>query len=152
MSDPLIFDSSSPRFGLPYLFVGQSQKEAHVNEALSLTDGLLHCAIEGQQNGPPAAPEDGQAWLVGSSPAGDWSGQAGKLALRQSGNWIFVVPRDGMRLLDRSSGQDLRYHGGWLAPAAPAAPAGGTTVDAEARTAISLLVDRLREAGIFPES
>lgn len=150
MTDPLTFDSATPRLALPLLFVGQAQKEAFVNEALSLVDGLLHCAIEAVLEAPPAAPMDGQAWLVGASPTGAWSGRAGQLALRQSGNWIFVAPRDGMRVLDRSTGQDRRFHDSWLAPTAPSAPSGGTTVDAEARTAIAGIIASLREAGLLP--
>ncbi|HMP56120.1 MAG TPA: DUF2793 domain-containing protein [Novosphingobium sp.] len=151
MSEPLIFDTASPRFALPLLFVGQAQKEAFVNEALSLVDGLLHCAVEGVLDTPPAAPLDGQAWLIGASPAGVWSGRAGQLALRQGGNWIFVPPRDGMRVLDRATGQDRRYRNGWLAATVPAAPSGGTTIDAEARTAIGEIIARLRTAGILPQ-
>ncbi len=43
-------------------------------------------------------------------------------------------------VLDRSTGQSILYRGGWQRPTAPAAPAGGTTVDAEARAAIGELV------------
>jgi hypothetical protein len=149
MSEPLTFDSATARFLLPLLFAGQAQKEFTVNEALALTDALLHCAIEGEADNPPASPTDGTAWLVGAAPSGDWTGQAGMLALRQLGNWLFVAPRDGLRVLDRSTGQEIRYAGTWLAPMAPAAPSGGATVDAEARAALSNLIDRLIDAGIL---
>lgn len=150
MPNPFAFDSISPRFGLPFLFAGQSQKEAFVNEAHALSDALLHCAIEGEASSPPAAPADGENWLVGASPTDAWTGQAGKLACRQGGNWLFVTPRDGMRVLDRSNGQDRRFRNGWLAPSAPSDPTGGVTVDVEARAAFQALIDKLREAGIFP--
>jgi hypothetical protein len=147
MSDPLIFDSATPRFVLPLLFAGQAQKEFTVNEALALTDALLHCAIEDEADDPPASPADGTAWLVGPSPSGAWAGQAGKLACRQLGNWLFVAPRDGFRALNRATGQEIRFVGAWIAPTAPAAPSGGTTVDAQARAALWDLIDRLVEAG-----
>jgi hypothetical protein len=149
MSDPLTFASATPRFLLPLLFAGQSQKEFTVNEALALADALLHCAIEGEADDPPPNPTDGTAWIVGATPSGDWAEQAGKVAIRQLGNWLFVPPRDGMRVLDRSTGQEIRYAGAWRAPAAPSAPIGGATIDSEARTTLSDLIDRLTDAGIF---
>jgi hypothetical protein len=132
------------------LYAGQAQKELHVNEAHSLVDALLHCAIEGEAAAPPASPVEGQCWLVGASPSGAWSSQQGKLACYQSGQWLFVSPRDGLRLLNRASGQELRYKAGWVAPNRPAAPSGGTTIDAEARGAIAAIVSVLESAGIIP--
>lgn len=151
MSDPFLFDAVSPRYGLPLLFAGQAQKEAFVNEAHALADALLHCAIEGEAAFPPATPADGEAWLVGAGASGAWLGQEGKLACRQAGNWLFVAPRDGMRLLDRSTGQDRRFLGGWQIAEEILEPTGGTLVDVEARAAISQLVVALKIAGIIPD-
>ena len=101
---------------------------------------------------PPVAPADGQAWLVGGGAIGDWLGQTGKIAARQAGNWLFFVPRDGMKLLNRASGQEIRYFGTWVAAARPAAPSGGTIIDAEARAAIAAIMSALTSAGIVPAS
>lgn len=152
MSDPIVFTSASPRFGLPLLFAGQAQKEVFVNEAHALTDALLHPAIEGEADNPPSAPAEGECWLVGDTPTGAWLDHAGELASFQAGGWIFATPRDGVRLLDRSTGQDIRYLGGWQRPATPAAPAGGSTVDAEARAAIAALVAVLIDGGLLAGS
>jgi hypothetical protein len=152
MSDPITFTSASPRYGLPLLFAGQSQKEFFVNEAHALTDALLHPAIEGEANAPPAAPVEGECWLVGAAPTGQWAGQAGRLASHQAGTWVYATPRDGLRLLDRSTGQEIRYRSGWQRPNAPAAPTGGTTVDAQARAAIAGLIAALVASGILPEA
>lgn len=150
MPDPITFDSTSPRFALPLLFAGQAQKESFVNEAHALTDALLHCAIEGEAATPPATPVEGTNWLVAASPTGAWAAQQGKIACRQAGNWLFVVPRDGMRLLDRSSGQEKHYFAEWQVPVAPATVTGGSTIDTQARAAIADLISALRIAGIFP--
>ena len=74
------------------------------------------------------------------------------LCRRQSGNWLFIAPRDGMTLLNRTNGQQRRYFASWLVPSVPAAPSGGSTVDSEARAAINALVAALRTAGVFPAS
>jgi hypothetical protein len=115
-----------------------------------LTDALLHCAIEGVASAPPASPADGTNWLVGSSATDAWAGHDGKIACRQAGNWLYVTANDGMRVLDRSTGQERFYRSGWQVPALPAAPSGGTTVDSQARTAISAIITALRQAGVFP--
>lgn len=151
MTDPISFDSISPRLSLPLLFAGQAQKEVFVNESLSIIDGLLHGAVEAELATPPSTPADGQCWLVGAGATGAWTGKAGMVALRQAGQWLFVAPPDGMRLLNRATGQDIRRMAGtWRAPAAPAAPSGGGVIDSEARATLSALILALRQAGIFP--
>lgn len=150
MTDPFVFDTTSPRYGLPLLFPGQSQKEVFVNEAHALTDAMLHCAVEGESSSPPATPVEGENWIVGTAADGEWSGQDGDIACRQAGNWIFVSPRSGMRVFDRASGQIILFETSWARPAAPGLPTGGTTIDAEARMAISELIDALRACGVLP--
>lgn len=152
MPETFAFDTISPRFGLPLLFAGQAQKEAFVNEAHALADALLHCAVEGESATPPTNPADGENWLVSAGANGDWLGADGKIACRQGGNWIYVAPRDGLRVLDRSTGQEMRYLNGWQTATEPGQPTGGTTIDAEARAAISGLIDALRASGVFPAS
>lgn len=131
---------------------GQAQKEVFVNEAHALTDALLHPAIEGEADAPPAAPAEGECWLVGTTPSGAWTDHPGELAAYQAGGWLFAAPRDGLRVLDRSTGQDIRYFDGWQRPATPAGPTGGTTVDSEARAAIADLIAALVAGGLLAES
>jgi hypothetical protein len=130
---------------------GQAQKEIFVNEAHALADALLHCAIEGEAASPPPSPADGTSWRVGASATGAWAGREGMIACRQGGNWLFVAPRDGLRVTNRATGQDERYLGIWRRPDAPLEPSGGSVVDAQARDAILGLVEALREAGVLPD-
>jgi len=148
MPDPILFDSVTSRLALPMLFAGQAQKEAFVNEALARIDALLHCAAEGTRNDPPLAPQDGETWLIGSVPTGDWLGKAGQLACRQSGQWLYASPRDGMRVLDRSTGTEMRYADGWGTAATITPPTGGTTVDTQARAVLTSMISALAGAGI----
>ena len=151
MPDPISFTSASPRYALPLLFSGQVQREHFVNEAHALVDALLHPAVEGTADAPPAGPDDGECWLVGDEPTGAWADHAGALASYLAGDWIFAAPRDGLEMLDRSTGQRIRYRGGWQRSGTPAEPSGGTTVDAEARAAIAELIEVLIVAGILAQ-
>lgn len=151
MSDIIAFEAQTPRMALPLLYPGQAQKEVFVNEALARIDALLHARVEAVTSTPTASPVDGQCWVIGASPTGDWQDKTGQIACRAAGNWIFVAPREGMSVAVGATGQLLRYHSGnWTFQAAVPAPDGGTTVDAEARTAISALIARLVGAGIIP--
>ncbi|MCB2065822.1 MAG: DUF2793 domain-containing protein [Erythrobacter sp.] len=149
MSDPFAFTAVTPRLHLPNLFAAQAQKEMTVNEALALIDALLHPVVEGEANDPPAAPVDGECWLIGNAPTGDWAGAAGAIACRQAGNWLFATPIDGIAVFDRTAGQIARHHGGWQRASAVTAPTGGTTTDSEARAAIAGLIDALVAGGIL---
>lgn len=151
MPEPL-FDSRTPRLDLPLLFAGQSQKEGFVNEVAARLDAMLHCAIEAVQAAPPVAPADGQSWLIAAGASGEWNGRAGQIAMRQAGNWLYSQPNDGMRIFNRATHQDMLFDAGWQTPSRPAAPVGGATVDAEARTAIAAIIASLTVAGIIPAS
>lgn len=150
MSDPVAFENLSPRFALPLLYSGQARKEVFVNEGFAIADALLHCSVEGEAAVPPSSPSDGENWLVATGATGEWTGQDGALACRQAGTWIFVPPRDGLRAFDRSTNQEQFFCGSWRKASPPVEPVGGTTVDAEARTAIADLIVKLRVLGIFP--
>lgn len=148
MTNPISYASATPRFALPFLFTGQAQKESFVNEAFALADMLLHPAIEGEAQIPPTAPLAGECWLVGNSPTGEWAGQAGSLAAFQDGTWLFAAPRNGMSVLDLSTGHTIRYADGWQVPAAVSAASGGAVVDTQARGAIAQIIAALTTAGI----
>ena len=151
MPDPITFTPASPRYALPLLFPGQSQKEFYVNEAHALIDALLHPAVAGEANDPPTAPADGECWLVGAEPTELWKDHAAELACWSSGGWLFVAPREGMCLLNQSTGQMGLYRAGeWAWATPPSLPAGGSTVDSQARAAIADLVAALAASGIFP--
>lgn len=149
MSDTVTYLSQTPRLGLPLLFAGQSQKETTVNEALVLTDLLLSPVVEGTAANPPESIVPGQAWIIGSSPTGAFTGRAGQIAAWTEGGWRFIAPFEGMVVQDRARHCTARYEGGWQYCVAPPLPTGGTVVDLQARAAISALVSSLVSGGIF---
>lgn len=149
MTDPINFSATTPRFALPMLFSGQSQKEITVNEALLATDVLVHTAIEAVATTAPTTPTFGQCWLVGSGATGSFAGQSDRIAAWGEGGWRFIAPREGMQAFDLSASAHRIYAGGiWHLIAAPASPSGGSVIDTQARTAISAILAVLRTAGI----
>lgn len=141
--------SSTSRHALPLLFSGQSQKEFTVNEALARLDLLVHPAIEEELAVPPSAPSAGDCYIVGASATGEWAGHDASLAGWDGTQWTFVEARDGMTVRRLSDGTLLQYSEGWQSYSAPLDPDGGSTIDVEARTAISELITLLKAFGIF---
>ena len=89
--------SSSPRFQLPLLDAAQAQKHITLNEALVRADALASARVESLVlTTPPLGAVDGEAYVVGESATGDWSGEDGKLALFLNGGWDFLTPWSGM--------------------------------------------------------
>lgn len=142
---------TTPRFHLPLLATAQAQKEVTHNEALTLIDALVHGAVEaGPSSDPPPSPIAGQCWLVDTAPTGEWAGHATSIALWSTGGWRFAIPREGMQMTRLSDGARLRFEdGAWVAPTAIAGPAGGVTIDSEARDVIDALLLLLRGHGLL---
>lgn len=160
------------RLSLPLIIAGQAQKELWHNEALSLLDTVVAAAVEEPPiNDPPEAPSAGCCYIVGASPSGEWSEASSSLAAFTSAGWRFVAPTPGLIVLVKSSGTFATYGtGGWEvgtvraaqvvvedqqvvgARAGPIAdPAGGSSVDAEARTAVTQILSALRQHGLISE-
>lgn len=148
---PTLTGARSPAHELPYLFPGQAQKEAFVNEAFARIDALLQPVVIGERAAPPADPASGDCYLVGEPASGAWIGRERAVAVWAQNQWLFCPPREGARILDLASGALALFSAaeGWQRIAAPALPAGGATLDAEARAAIAAMGAALRAAGIF---
>lgn len=160
---------TTPRFALPFIMPGQAQKEIYHNEALTLVDAALHASVEGGPEAvPPAEPEEGQSWIVDSSPEGAWSGRAETLATWTAGGWRFLAPLAGMLVWNKALACWIYWTGsGWTDGALPAAritidgeqvvgprlpevasPSGGTVIDAEARAAVAAVIVTLKTHGL----
>lgn len=163
-------DDTTARLALPLLQVGQAQKEWTHNEALALLDLAVQPVVRAVGvNAPPTAPAPGDCWIVGTAPNGLWAGRANALAGWTGGGWRFVAPRAGVAVWSLADAMLARFDGavwtiGTIAgtrlvlagiavvgaqQAAIAAPASGTTIDAEARTAIAAILTALRTHGLI---
>ena len=161
---------STERLGLLLVQPGQAAKEATVNESFVVLDLLVGGAVEEPPvNVPPSSPAVGQCWIAGASPSGVWAGKAGHVAGYTAGGWRLIAPMDGMSMLVRSTGTFATYRAGsWdlgeirassvkvagqqiigAQQAAIETPSGGSTVDAEARTAVAAILAALRAHGLI---
>lgn len=158
------------RLALPYIKASQSQKEVTHNAALNLIDGLVQPVVEDRDlTAPPGSPAEGDIYIVAASGTGDWAGEDGKLAHYVGGAWAFYAPAEGWRVWLKDEGVEARYTGSaWVAGDVQAATvsvggtqvlsaqqaaisdaSGGSTVDAEARTALNALLAACRTHGII---
>ena len=161
---------SSHRFDLPLLAAAQAQKEVTHNEAIALIDLLVNPVVQSiAQVNIPAAPQPGQAWIVGNGATGVWTGNTNKIAGWTINGWRFIAPAEGMSLWSLSdaaavqfngiawaiatlSGQQVSIGGNKVLGArlgAIAGPAGGAIIDAEARTVIGLILTMLNTHGLI---
>lgn len=162
--------NQTARFALPLLAPGQAQKEWFHNEALQRIDVLLCPVVEGLPVAePPPSPSEGQCFIVAEAATGEWVGRAGAIAAFTDGGWRFIGPSEGLRAIDRDSGQILLHrNGNWELgifrakelrigdqtvvrerQAAVSPPSGGSTVDAECRTALTTLLLALQSHGLL---
>lgn len=158
------------RFALPQLAPGQMQKEFFHNEALQTIDMMLCASVDGPpEPSPPANPVIGSCFLVSAGSTGAWSGQDGALACFTEGGWRLAAPIEGMRVLDRLSGQLLvRRNGDWEAgivraqqvqidgqtvlrdrQPAIADPVDGNVIDLECRSVVAGILTSLRAHGLI---
>ncbi len=146
-----MIDQTTPRLSLPLLQPGQAQKEIYHNEALALLDLAVQPVVEATgRDQPPVAPQPGQAWIVGMAPAGAWAGQEGAIAGWTGGGWRFLAPLEGMQAWSRADAMPVRYAaGGWQRGPAITPPAGGGTIDSQARAAIAEIMAALAGHGLI---
>ena len=82
---------------LPYILPSQAQKHVTHNEALQLIDAVTQLTVSAEASAAPEDPAEGACYIVSAGATGIWSGKDGRLAFRQDGAWIYILPRDGWR-------------------------------------------------------
>ena len=152
MAVPIEFPSTTKHIALPLLFSGQAQKEFFINQSLVVLDALLLRGVDNSFSAPPADPTEGQCFRVTAEATDEWVGHEDDIAVCVAGAWHFIVPKNGMRVFDRTAGTQLHFRDGWQTAIEPVVPSTGSTVDAEARTALAELIEALRKVGIFPSA
>lgn len=87
----------------------------------SILGGRTRWIVENQTTDtPPASPADGVQYIIGPSPADDWAGHAGKLAIAKDEEWIIVTPTTGVTAYDKAASSEYIYSGSAWQPASSA--------------------------------
>jgi hypothetical protein len=149
---------------------GQAQKEIYHNEALTILDALVQPVVEtAGDDAPPVSQAEGKSWIIGSAPTGDWAGHGGAIATWSASGWRFAPPAEGMAAWVADAGVFALYtDGAWSVGLVPALgvhiegvqvigaqrpaipdPAGGGTVDSEARTTLAAILAAMRDHGLI---
>jgi hypothetical protein len=152
--------SETPNLALPLLAAAQAQKHVTHNEALLRLDVLTQLVvIDRNRANPPASPDNGQCWIVGSSPSGAWAGHAGEIAAFQDGAWTFYEPRPGWRARALGEGSDVVWTGSAWADAGgggggsslPSAPHGANIGLAVAEEELTLAGASVQSTIVIPD-
>lgn len=83
------------------------------------TDTLLHLAVNSVLNTPPGTPVNGERYIVGDTPTGDFVGHIDEVAVYLTigtPGWVFYSPKNGWKAWNIATGETLRYNGSaWIA-------------------------------------
>lgn len=81
---------------LPYIIAAQAQKHVTHNEALRALDAIVQLSVlDRDLTASPAAPDEGDRYIVAATASGAWSGQENRIAAWQDGAWAFYVANEG---------------------------------------------------------
>lgn len=70
--------------------------------------------VKGILSAPPSAPSNGDAYIVGTSPTGLFSGNFGKVAIWDRTVWLFLTPKNQEVVYNVANGCDYIYENGWV--------------------------------------
>lgn len=92
------------------LVEGTVQAEPLVNEMLGrIIAGLVRVNSWGD-TAPPGSPSNFDAYIIGASATGDWSGQDGKVAVYLDG-WKYITPSEGLRVRVADTDTEIFFDG-----------------------------------------
>lgn len=104
--------TDTPLLRLPFIEAAQSQKHVTHNESLALLDALAQLSVlQAGVVAPPASPSNGERFLVGANPTGEFAGHVNEIASWQDNAWRILPPRAGWRLYVEDSRAFLVFDG-----------------------------------------
>ena len=151
---PSLVPERTPLLDLPLIMPSQAQKHVTHNEAIRALDSLAHLGVVASGAAePPADAQEGDRFIVGPEPAGDWSAaRADQVAALEDGAWTFYTPRLGWRAFVANSGTTVIHNGtAWVEAASSGERVErlgvGTDADDTNRLAVSAPATLLTHSG-----
>lgn len=71
-------------------------------------------------NAPPGSPADGNAYVIGGSPTGAWTGKALQIAIYEGAAWVYYPPAEGYTAFDAATNTTIVFDGAVWQPIASA--------------------------------
>lgn len=102
----------TPNLKLPYLIAAQAQKHVTHNEALRALDALVQLSVlDRDVTEPPAAPADGERYIIAANATGAWAGHDSEIAAFQDNAWVLYPPQPGWRAFVQDEEKLLTWNG-----------------------------------------
>jgi hypothetical protein len=144
---------TSTILSLPMIQPAQAQKHVTHNEAVRLLDLMVQLSVKARAlSVPPVSPVLGDRYIVPAEASGAWAGQAGKIALFETGVWQFFTPLAGWQAYVVAEAAMAIFNGtAWLAltdgPLSVGQLGVSATPDASNRLAVSSPASLFDHAG-----
>lgn len=118
---------------LPLLAAAQAQKHVTHNDALLRLDAITQLAVKDRDlTAPPAAPADGDRYIVAAGATGDWTAWDLNVAWYVDGVWTKIAPREGWRAWVDDENELLVWDGAaWAGVWTAANDGAGSGLDAD---------------------
>jgi hypothetical protein len=136
--------TTSAKYSLTHYVEGQTQAAPTINAAINGLDTLSQLTVKSLgDTAPPGSPVDGDAYILGSGPTGDWSSfSADDIAYYYGGSWTAVTPWEGALAFVQDEDRAYRHITAWEVQEIYAFPltvrnSGGIGASEEAQIAIA---------------
>ena len=98
-------------YGWPY---GESGWNSGMDENIVKLGFESRKRINGILSSPPLSPSNGDAYIIGTSPTGLFSGKFANIAIYDRNSWIFIVPKSQEVVFNAQNGCDYIFKNGWV--------------------------------------
>lgn len=100
---------TTPILGMQELIASQTQPHIPVNTNFRVLEVYGQISVIDIQNDPDGVPVEGDAYIVGLSPTGEWIGHENEIAAQIGGGWVYLAPKAGWIAYNQAEGKVYVY-------------------------------------------